>query len=239
MTSVYIHTCPNGKKYVGIADNPEQRWANGNGYRDNEAFFTDIEKFGWNVIKHEIIKECDTREEALHFEALYIALLDTENPQNGYNRTNIIETCMRDISNAKEIKTQNAVAKTTDYESIGFNFFHDFCALAKTADFMKLVELLKYIESYSDEKSIAFDPLYGKRNVVPICGERLRVFREYEKARLCGFAVLPPMIIYGDKENEVGVVNFSERENARHILNGLDIGVGLLIETDNATEKEC
>lgn len=34
---VYIHTCPNGKRYVGITTkNPKYRWSKGNGYKPNK-----------------------------------------------------------------------------------------------------------------------------------------------------------------------------------------------------------
>lgn len=86
MTSVYVHTCPNGKKYVGIADNPETRWANGHGYADNAPFAADIRAYGWDNIKHEIIVAYEEREEALCKEAALIYQLNTIDPQRGYNR---------------------------------------------------------------------------------------------------------------------------------------------------------
>lgn len=52
---VYIHTCPNYKVYVGMSRNPIQRWNNGNGYKYNKEFYKDIQKYGWNNIKHEIV----------------------------------------------------------------------------------------------------------------------------------------------------------------------------------------
>ena len=36
---VYVHSCPNGKKYVGITRQiPKKRWNNGYGYVKNEHF---------------------------------------------------------------------------------------------------------------------------------------------------------------------------------------------------------
>lgn len=52
---IYIHTCPNYKCYIGLSQNPKQRWKNGNGYRDNKEFYKDIKYFGWENIKHEIV----------------------------------------------------------------------------------------------------------------------------------------------------------------------------------------
>ena len=54
---IYIHTTPEHMRYVGLSKNPKQRWNNGEGYKKNEEFYKDIQKFGWNNIKHEIIAE--------------------------------------------------------------------------------------------------------------------------------------------------------------------------------------
>ena len=54
---IYLHTCPNCKCYVGLSKNPKQRWNNGKGYKDNKEFYKDINKFGWDNIKHEIVAE--------------------------------------------------------------------------------------------------------------------------------------------------------------------------------------
>lgn len=90
MTYLYVHTAPNGKRYVGIADNCEARWeVGGHGYADNEAFYKDILFYGWDNIKHEIIEKFSDRKDAEKYEALYIILFNTENPEMGYNRTSI------------------------------------------------------------------------------------------------------------------------------------------------------
>lgn len=54
---IYIHTTPEHMRYVGLSKHPKQRWNNGEGYKKNEEFYKDIQKFGWNNIKHEIIAE--------------------------------------------------------------------------------------------------------------------------------------------------------------------------------------
>lgn len=54
--SVYRHTSPSGKVYVGITtQNPEIRWQYGNGYKSCKLFYNTIIKYGWNNIKHEIL----------------------------------------------------------------------------------------------------------------------------------------------------------------------------------------
>ena len=46
MTSVYLHKFPNGKVYVGIADDLASRWQNGMGYVNNPAMHAAIQRYG-------------------------------------------------------------------------------------------------------------------------------------------------------------------------------------------------
>ena len=82
---VYVHTCPDGKRYVGQTSNsPEVRWKEGFGYRTQTTFFTAIVKFGWLNIKHEIIK-VGSREEMFELERSLIERYRTTDPKFGYN----------------------------------------------------------------------------------------------------------------------------------------------------------
>lgn len=86
MYTVYKHTTPSGKVYIGITGRkPEQRWANGNGYRGNEHFYRAILKYGWENIKHEIVANGLTKEQACDLEIELIAEYDATNPKHGYN----------------------------------------------------------------------------------------------------------------------------------------------------------
>ena len=85
---VYKHTAPNGKSYIGITSmTPQQRWANGNGYKHNLHFTNAIEKYGWDNFTHEIIADNLTQEEACEAERKLIDEYDTFNPEHGYNLT--------------------------------------------------------------------------------------------------------------------------------------------------------
>ena len=53
--SVYRLTLPNNKVYIGISNNPEVRWSGGNGYKNNKEFYADIQKYGWENVKKEIL----------------------------------------------------------------------------------------------------------------------------------------------------------------------------------------
>lgn len=106
-TSVYKHTFPNGKLYIGIADNPLSRWNNGAGYSDNPDMYADIRKFGWDNIKHEILKSDLSREDALSLEEKLIIFYDSENSEKGYNRTCFSKGLNALSENAVEIKRPN------------------------------------------------------------------------------------------------------------------------------------
>ena len=86
--TVYMHVCPNGKKYIGITSKePKKRWGRGgSGYNSNEDFHQDIRKYGWENIQHKILMENVSKETAEYWEERLIAEYGTMNPQKGYNR---------------------------------------------------------------------------------------------------------------------------------------------------------
>ena len=54
--SLYRHTSPSGKIYIGITSKPvKKRWMNGSGYKPCTAFYRAILKYGWDNIKHEVL----------------------------------------------------------------------------------------------------------------------------------------------------------------------------------------
>lgn len=58
MYTVYIHTSPEGKHYIGQTDKPlKERWKNGEGYRNNKEFDSDIKRLGWENFAHEILED--------------------------------------------------------------------------------------------------------------------------------------------------------------------------------------
>lgn len=118
MICVYKHTFPNGKIYIGIADNCETRWNNGNGYSDNKEMYADIKKYGWDNIKHEIISRCQSREKAEELEKLLILAYQSEVPEIGYNRTKFREHLLglstEQVTNTTNVRQNNSVKKQTD-----------------------------------------------------------------------------------------------------------------------------
>lgn len=83
--TIYMLIFPDNKKYIGATSlKPENRWRNGKSYGGSvrEA----IDYFGWENIKHEILKENLTQEESQYWERYYIQKFDTQNPEHGYNK---------------------------------------------------------------------------------------------------------------------------------------------------------
>lgn len=87
---VYVHINKiNKKKYVGVTSkpNPNHRWQNGNGYKQNTHFYSAIQKYGWDNFEHIILLENLTEEEAKDYEKKYIKELKTQDRKYGYNMT--------------------------------------------------------------------------------------------------------------------------------------------------------
>ena len=86
MYTVYKHTAPNGKVYIGITGRkPEVRWRNGEGYKNNKHLYRAIQKHTWENFKHEIMKDGLTKEQACDLEIELIAEYHATDPRYGYN----------------------------------------------------------------------------------------------------------------------------------------------------------
>ena len=105
---VYIHTCPNNKRYIGITTQlPKKRWrSNGRGYKKNKHFYAAIQKYGWNNISHQVI-EVDTENEMNYLEKYLIAYYQTNIPEYGYNNTYGGSTVFR-LSEEAKLKISKA-----------------------------------------------------------------------------------------------------------------------------------
>jgi group I intron endonuclease len=86
--TVYRHTSPSGKVYVGItAKNPKRRWHGGAAYKNNRHFYSAIQKYGWDNFEHEILEEGLSYEDACRLEIELIHKHQSTNPEKGYNRS--------------------------------------------------------------------------------------------------------------------------------------------------------
>lgn len=83
--TVYMHTFPNGKKYIGITClDVQKRWKDGNGYK-KQFVYNAIKKYGWNNIIHEILYVNFSQTEAETMEKYLISVLKTNMREYGYN----------------------------------------------------------------------------------------------------------------------------------------------------------
>lgn len=86
MYCVYRHVFPNEKIYIGITmQKPENRWRQGKGYRNNQYMYRAIKKYKWENIKHEVLYENLTKEQAEQKEIQLISQFKSNNAKYGYN----------------------------------------------------------------------------------------------------------------------------------------------------------
>ena len=87
---VYLHTFPNGKVYVGITLKRLacERWCGGHGYRGQPLMWKAIQKYGWKNIRHEILADELTKEEAEALEIQMIREYRANDRDHGYNIDN-------------------------------------------------------------------------------------------------------------------------------------------------------
>lgn len=78
---------PEGKRYIGMTMRKvEYRWNSGKAYKNNDAMWRDIERFGWDNFKKVILAKNLTEKEASKKEQYYISFFNTQDSQKGYNR---------------------------------------------------------------------------------------------------------------------------------------------------------
>lgn len=85
--TVYKHTTPSGKVYIGITmQTPAKRWGrDGSGYKNNHHFLSAIQKYGWDNIQHEIVAEGLGQKDAEQLEIELIAKYKATDKAHGYN----------------------------------------------------------------------------------------------------------------------------------------------------------
>lgn len=92
--TVYKHTSPSNKVYIGITKRePKIRWGNGNSYKRQPHFYNAIIKYGWKNFKHEVLYENLTEEQAKLLEISLIHYHKSNNNKFGYNLTNGGDGC--------------------------------------------------------------------------------------------------------------------------------------------------
>lgn len=113
--TVYKHTSPSGKVYIGITKNsPEYRWKYGDGYRTQKVFYRAIKKYGWNSFTHEILFENLSHNDACEKEIELIRFYKLQ--KLSYNQTDGGDGCpgIHNIGyhHSDEIKKRISESKT-------------------------------------------------------------------------------------------------------------------------------
>ena len=138
---VYKHTVPNGKVYIGITccESVELRWFGGWGYSQNDAFYEDIKKYGWENIAHEILYQDLTPKDARKIEIELIRQYNSTDSQYGYN-----------LDDGGRISTTPYIWKTWSYDTnyqVGAKR-RPFKVIVNTSDLKKFE---KYVSKFEGE----------------------------------------------------------------------------------------
>ena len=118
MYTVYMHICPNNKKYIGITGQEvERRWNHGEGYSHQRLFYRAILKYGWNNIEHKIIKTNLDKLEAENIEKSLIEKYNTTNSDFGYNITKGGDGGALGVSPSKETRQKLSKASKKSWQT--------------------------------------------------------------------------------------------------------------------------
>lgn len=125
--SVYMHIFPNGKKYIGITgQKPKDRWrVNGNGYKPQKLVYSAIKKYGWNNIKHIIIKDNLCLSDAAELEKELIAKHQTTNKCFGYNQSTGGENSPIGVKRSEETRQKLSISHRGQKARKGFHLNED------------------------------------------------------------------------------------------------------------------
>ena len=108
---VYRHITPDGKSYVGCTTKSIQgRW--NEGYLHCVRFNEAVKEYGWNGMKHEIIAENLSEEEAFNLEIEMIAKFQSDNPKYGYNISKGGKSTFRGLKHTEKTKRQMSASAT-------------------------------------------------------------------------------------------------------------------------------
>ena len=175
--SVYVHIFPNGKKYVGITSKPvNKRWANGHGYK-GQLVGRAIEKYGWENIQHDILKEKCEFDEAAKLQSYYIQKFKSDYREFGYNLTtggqgytkpdhtkiykySITGKFIKEFQNSKVAKMQDKISDESFYSMISGRTKSSNGFIYTTAYSGETIEPIEYIvppKLYLDQPVSAYD----------------------------------------------------------------------------------
>lgn len=175
---VYMHVCPNGKKYIGITKQlPEKRWKGGVGYRTQEHFKRAIQKYSWKNIQHIILFTNLTKEEACKKEIELIAKYKSNNYKYGYNVSSGGDGT-NDVKATPEARRKNSIAHLGNQNAKGYKHTKEECKKMSLAKLgkpnVKLSKRVLCIETNKQYPSVAEAKRQTKVNHIDkVCrGER-------------------------------------------------------------------
>ena len=146
--SVYKHTAPNGKVYIGItSQNVEKRFRNGHGYSGNVYFKNSIDKYGWDNFSHEILFHGLSADEAYQKERELIAYYRSNEREYGFNLTDGGESRFHPV--------ESSIQKMRDAKKgmyVGEKFIYLLIQSVETYN----VEILKLNKTNIEEHEIIF-----------------------------------------------------------------------------------
>ncbi len=174
---VYVLTNTiNGKQYVGrTGQSLKSRFCNGEGYRNNYIYY-DIQKYGWDKFKHELIRDGLTKDESYELEKEIIKKLDTQ--YKGYNIAcgGNNEDCYDMMNGSNEKKFTTRIRKKKKefhngmiyYDSIKEDDNRICYCIEEDAYFKGIKTLCKVlsVERGSMENHILYSRPFGRKNFI-------------------------------------------------------------------------
>lgn len=102
----------NNKVYIGQTKQKiENRWRHGEGYKQCTAFYSAIQKYGWDNFEHIILETNLTLEQANQLEEYYINFYNSTNKEKGYNISKGGNNHTLSDDTKKKIGRKNAISK--------------------------------------------------------------------------------------------------------------------------------
>jgi len=105
---VYKHTSPSGKVYIGITKDIQHRWrGEGRGYNGCSRFYRAIQKYGWDNIRHEVLYEKLSHENACRKEVELISQYHSTDERFGYNLLSGGQSALHSEESKEKIRRKN------------------------------------------------------------------------------------------------------------------------------------
>lgn len=207
MYKVYVHECPNGKRYIGCTnrENISHRFCGGSSYRYSKEFYSDIILYGWNNIKHTVVFDGMTKEEARRKERGLIAYWKSVDSAKVYNKTKGGETGSAQMGSANGMYGKHRTEKERNHISemakkrFSNKINHPMFGTHRTEETKR-----KISESRKGKYTGENNPLYGKK-YAPGTHPRIgKHHSEESKAKM--------------RETKLGKILSSEAYNAKGVV---------------------